>query len=339
MIYANSSACKLLGYEEDELKGISFFDIDPLACAIHKLNDHIREENEINKECVFRKKGGTLIPIETSTSLFSIGKKQCVRKSFRDISKRKEDEQRLLQNLEKEKELSSMKSLFVNIVSHEFRTPLTSISGSVDLLENYWEKLDEGKRQKQMSSIKTSIRRMVKIMEDILTLGKLQSQESKFKPQQVSLNNLCQKIKEDLELSMENRSIEIKGDFFKQIYADETLLYFILVNLLSNALKYSPADTTPTLTITVNEKQACFEVEDKGIGIPEEEKDKLFNLFHRCKNVSNIKGMGIGMFLVKNSVDLHKGTIEISSQESKGSKFVVRLPLGEPLLVPQKQFP
>ncbi len=236
---------------------------------------------------------------------------------------------RLADSLQIEKELGQMRANFVSLVSHEFRTPLEVILTSSDILDRYLERLTPEKRSAHLRTIHESVKRMSAMMEDVLLLGRIEAGKMNFTPRPVHLREFSVRVIDEVE-SATGRSgrIELKAsDDLAAAQADEAMLRHMLVNLLSNALKYSPADTLVSLHLARAEQAAIFTVMDRGRGIPAADRARLFQSFQRGSNVSDTPGTGLGLLLVKKCVDIHGGTIEFTSEEGFGTTFVVTLPI------------
>jgi signal transduction histidine kinase len=224
------------------------------------------------------------------------------------------------------KELVQIRGMFVNITSHELRNPMTTIYSSIDLLENYGERLDQNEKLRLFDNVRKSIRRMTKMMDDVVLIGRLQHRKIGYNPQHINILQVCSSLVEGLEQEHRVKRIHIivERSVSLIVHLDQSLLDHILTNLLSNALKYSEGDVT--LRIKSRSQEIVFDIIDSGIGIPKDEIHKLSQLFRRCSNIGTRKGVGIGMYLVTRCVELHKGAIKVSSQEGKGAHFRVILP-------------
>jgi len=234
--------------------------------------------------------------------------------------------------MEKEKELNELKSRFVTMVSHEYRTPLSTILFSAGLLEKYGFQWSEEKKQTHLQRIQTAVIQMRALLEDVLLIGKAEAEQIKFKPELMDLEKFCREIvEEEQERALNQRIITLKMTDLglSKVWMDEKLLRHILSNLLSNAVKYSPTDSVVELELACldDDSAACFRIKDRGIGIPVADKERLFEMFHRGKNVGNIPGTGLGLAIVKRAVDLHEGEMTVESEEGVGTTFLVRLPL------------
>ncbi|MBI5909966.1 MAG: PAS domain S-box protein [Betaproteobacteria bacterium] len=246
-----------------------------------------------------------------------------------DITQRKRAEVELLSALQREKELSEMKSKFVSIASHELRTPLATILSSAELLEHYSDGLSAEDKLKMLHGIQGAVKRMNAMIEDVLVIGKAEAGALQFEPKPVDLRELCRKVVEELRPGVAKQHvIQFEQQFERgNLNLDEKLLRHILTNLLSNAVKYSPAGSTVSLQLAERDGKALIEVGDQGIGIPVEDQARLFESFHRASNVGNRQGTGLGLVIVKKAVELHGGTISIDSKVDAGTRISVRLPL------------
>jgi len=248
------------------------------------------------------------------------------------LIKRAENEIRAA--LQKEKELNELKSHFVSLVSHEFRTPMTIILSSSDMLKSGLT-LSEEKRTMLFDRIESSIQRMTELLEDVLFIEQSGKEGIALRPKELLLADVCKRIIDEAIVAYSSsRHIDRTVQFVihefnkpeKTVFLDDQLLRYILSNLLLNSFKYSPPETPVDLTIIYTERSIVFRVEDRGIGIPAEDLPKIFDLFHRGKNSGNIYGTGLGLAIVKRCVDAHGGIIECDSVVGKGTTFTVTLP-------------
>lgn len=248
------------------------------------------------------------------------------------ILKQEESEQIVKAALEKEKELSDLKSRFISIASHEFRTPLTTVLSSTELLERYGRNWDEEKYIKQTDRIKRSIKYLTKLMDDVLILSRTETGNIEFKPILLDFEKLCLQILDELKPLITGKyNVVFKyNPVFKEFYLDERLLKFILMNLLSNAIKYSVKGGSIYIDVNSENNYLIFEIRDEGIGIPEENQERLFEPFNRGTNVGTIHGTGLGMSIVKKFVDIHEGSIAFESKTGIGTKFIVKIPIKIP---------
>jgi PAS domain S-box-containing protein len=247
----------------------------------------------------------------------------------RDISDRKRAEAEILKTLAREKELSELRAKFVTMVSHEFRTPLTTIQFSAGLLQDYSSNWSEEKKSTHFMRIQQAIKRMTELLEDILVIGKIEANTLKFKPVPLNLEKFCSQVVEDQQLNDSNQhaiSFIFEGNNC-EAQMDEKLLRQILGNLLSNAIKYSPEGTPIHLHLTCQNSEAVFQVKDSGIGIPAADRERIWETFYRARNVGTISGTGLGLAIVKRAVEMHGGKLAIGSQEGVGTTFTATLPL------------
>jgi len=247
---------------------------------------------------------------------------------------RKKAEEELHKALEKEKELNELKSRFVSMTSHEFRTPLATILANSELLENYSHKWSEDKKRELFGRIETAVMRMTDLLNDVLLISKAEAGKLVFKPTVLNLVTLCYSLIEEVQLGVGskhqlNLSISSNSQDMPLGWIDEKLFRHIFTNLLSNAVKYSGIGSTVyfELAYEPEAEQVVFQVRDAGIGIPPEDQPHLFEIFHRAKNVGTTPGTGLGLAIVKRSVEVHGGTIEVASQVGTGTTFKVILPL------------
>ncbi|OAB63065.1 hybrid sensor histidine kinase/response regulator [Leptolyngbya valderiana BDU 20041] len=228
-------------------------------------------------------------------------------------------------------ENSDLKTQYLSMTSHEFRTPLTVIQSSAEMLEHFGDVWSDEKKQKYIQRILSSTASMNQLLEDVLTFGRVESGKVPFQRTSVDVETFCRDLVDAIAFGAgQGYSIEYSVRGTPQpAHLDEKLLWHLLNNLLSNAVKYSPDGGVVTFTVSFESDRVCFQVSDSGIGIAPEEQHRLFEPFHRAKNVGKIPGTGLGLAIVKRSVDIHGGSISVSSQEGKGTTFTVVLPLGE----------
>lgn len=251
---------------------------------------------------------------------------------IRDITQRRQAEEEIRTSLEKQKELNQLKSRFVSMASHEFRTPLATILSSTDLLSHYYERLPPSERMELFGSIGLAVKRMTKMLEDILVIGKDEEERMECNPTPMALDAFCEAVVREQRSELSSAGplrhtleLTIRGAGLQSGF-DEKLMRHIFSNLLSNAIKYSPGGGTVAFDVHGGEDVFTFQVSDQGIGIPDADLPRLFETFHRAANVGNIVGTGLGLAIVKRSVDLHGGTLSVSSALGKGTVFTVSLP-------------
>ena len=239
--------------------------------------------------------------------------------------------QALNESLQKEKELHEMKSRFVSVVSHEFRTPLTSIQSSTEILEQYREKLPPEKKEQHLRRIHMNVEAMTRLLNDVIFIGHIDSRRRALKPTHIDLKHLCEELIEEMQPAYPNAcAIQHVAHAECEVEMDEQILRHILTNLLSNAMKYSPAGSAVELEIGCEAGTITMTIRDHGIGIPEADQETLFEAFHRADNVGSISGSGLGLSIVKRCVDLYHGTLQFTSREGLGTTFWVTLPTDLP---------
>lgn len=247
----------------------------------------------------------------------------------RQVEKKKEIELILQQSLEKEKELSEMKSKFISTTSHEFRTPLTAVLSSAEILQRYSFKWNEERKNEHYTRIYESVEYLIKLLDDILTISRTDSGNINYNPEPVDLMTVVSECEKDMK-SLMTANHELKLDYNaeeREFRIDSKLMRFILSNLLSNAVKYSPEGGKIGLTISSDKQNLIIEINDEGIGIPPEEVTRIFDSFYRSKNIGMIPGTGLGLAIVKRAVDLHNGEILVNSELNKGTTFIVKIPI------------
>lgn len=248
-----------------------------------------------------------------------------------NITAQKIASQQLEEALKKEKSLSEMKSRFVSMASHEFRTPLSTILSSVSLIEKYIENTTYENTPKHVKRIKNSVKGLTDILNDFLSVDKLENQKTEVKISHFDYRTFSKEMVEDMQnMCQDGQKIDqqIEGSD-TLIYCDPNILRNILYNLLTNAIKYSREGQAIIYRSEINPDQLKITVQDFGIGIPESEQKQLFSRFFRAKNATNIKGTGLGLNIVKSYLDMLKGSIEFTSTEGKGTIFIVTIPLNQ----------
>lgn len=231
--------------------------------------------------------------------------------------------------LQRERELHELKSQFISLVSHEFRTPLTVIRTSAELLQHYKNMASEEKQHSYFQKIHSAVKNMSNLIDDVLTIGQADAGKLQVHLEDIHLEQFCLDVVQEIQASINapERIRFISNQTCSEALLDPKLLRSIILNLLSNSIKYSSADSPVIFMLSCTQKDAIFEIRDYGIGIPEVDQPQLFELFHRGQNVSNIGGTGLGLAITKQCVDLLHGTISFLSKEKEGTRFVVTLPL------------
>ncbi|MCX7592577.1 MAG: PAS domain S-box protein [Fischerella sp.] len=334
IIYANPAFECITGYSLEEVIGRNcrfLQGADTNQAQIKELRTAIREARNCTVILRNYRKDGSLFWNELSVSPVFDTDGNCTHYVGiqNDITERMQAEEELKTALEKEKELHELKSRFVTMISHEFRTPLSTILSSSELLEHYRHKWTEEKQLSHIHRIQVAVKHMTNMLNDVLVIGKAEVGKLNFRPAPLDLVRYCRHLVEELQFDLNTQDAIVFNCKYESIPCcmDEKLLGHILRNLLSNAIKYSPNGGTVKFSLTCQEEQAIFAIQDRGIGIPQEDLPHLFESFHRATNVGNIQGTGLGLTIVKKCVDLHQGEIFVSSEVGIGTKFTVTLPL------------
>jgi PAS domain S-box-containing protein len=332
--YASPSSQNVLGFSPEELEGKNAFDFvhtDDIYPATTPFQASLANPSETQiSQYRFRHKDGSWRYLEsksnfspTDTSLNGIVV------NSRDITERKQAEEDILSALKKERELNELKSRFVSMISHEIRNPLNSILAATQILERYGEQWPNEKKQDFFQRIKTSVKQLTELLDDILVIGKAEEKKLDSKPVTVDLKKFSSDLIEEIKLSTgsEHAIVFVTRGQCTNAYLDEKMLRHILINLLSNALKYSPPGSTVHFELLSQDNEVIFEIKDEGIGIPLEDQQRLFESFHRATNVKNIPGTGLGLAIVKRCIDIYNGKINFKSEVGVGTTFTVTLPL------------
>lgn len=234
----------------------------------------------------------------------------------------------LQHNLAQEKELSELKLRLFSMISHEFRTPLSVILASSQLLEEILRDLVDKNQLKNLYRIQSSAKLMNQILTDILTLTRAETGKLEYKPEFLDIEAFCLNLVEDIQfLCLTSHAIKfVRNGRCLRVKLDEKLLYSILSNLLSNAIKYSPCGGSVYLILNCQDEATVFQVKDGGIGIPAEDCQEIYEPFYRGQNVENIVGSGLGLAVVKKCLELHQGKIMVESQVGVGTTFTIKIP-------------
>lgn len=332
----NPAAARILGRTPEEFIGMHPSELAPEYQASGELSATVARR-EIQKcfetgiaqfEWTHNHKLGYEMQLEVLLNRIPHGEKNLMQAVITDISERKRVQMEQQRSLERERELNQLKSNFVSMVSHEFRTPLGIIQSSAEILDDYLEQLEAAERTEQLQSIIKNSRRMAGLMEDVLLLGRLDSGRMEFAPRALDLAALCRRLVDEVLSTTEGRcpiGFSTTG-LPVEVMADERLLRHILLNLLSNAVKYSPDALPVTFRASVEDGSLHFLIRDQGIGIPDGDMPGLFEAFRRGSNVGQTPGTGLGLVIVKQSVGLHGGLISVESRPT-GTAFTVTIPL------------
>ncbi len=244
-----------------------------------------------------------------------------------DITLAKLAAEELADTLERQRQIAAMKTRFISVTSHEFRTPMAAAMTAADLLINHAERITQAKRHELHDRIRISMRRMAEMLDEILTLNRIEEGRIRATPQTIDLRQLVMGTIEEIRLAdQQTHAIELCAPASVQATVDPAILRHILSNLLSNATRYSAAGTTITVRIETGDAHIRLTIEDLGIGVPAADLQRIFEPFERGSNVGQIKGTGLGLSIVKRSIDLLKGGIDVQSVVDQGSRFTVTLP-------------
>ncbi|WP_341842943.1 HAMP domain-containing sensor histidine kinase [Chitinophaga caseinilytica] len=233
----------------------------------------------------------------------------------------------LKEALEKEKELNEIKSRFVSMASHEFRTPLSAILSSAALIAKYPNTDDQPRREKHVGKIRESVIHLNELLEDTLSLGRIEEGKVHVHPEKISLSAFALETADEVQgLLKPGQMLQPDVQANLEVISDKRLLKHIFVNLLTNAIKFSPAGTAIGWKLREENGRILAEVADQGMGIPEEDKAYLFSSFFRARNVTNIQGTGLGLHIVKRYVDMLHGEIGVESELNRGTTISINFP-------------
>jgi signal transduction histidine kinase len=245
-----------------------------------------------------------------------------------EIKQTKKAEEEVRKSLEKERELNELKTKFVSIASHEFRTPLSAVLSSAALIKQYNDRREYDKITKHIQRIKSSVDQLTGILNDLLSLGKLEEGKVDVIKEAIDPTQFLEEVKEEMSgmlKSGQRLHIDYKLNV-SDIVTDPRILRNILFNLISNAIKYSEKDKAIYITCRNADGKVMFDVRDEGIGIPDEDQKHMFDRFFRASNAGNVQGTGLGLNIVKRYIELLGGSISFSSHYGKGTIFNVIIP-------------
>ena len=243
------------------------------------------------------------------------------------LSELEASKEELTISLEKEKVVNDLKSRFVSMASHEFRTPLSTILSSISLLAKYTTTEDQLKRDKHIDRIKSSVKTLTDILNEFLSLGKIEEGKVDIKNDNFDLKEFFSDIIYEMNVLLKPaQEINYTHIGTPITYTDSNLLKHVVVNLISNAIKFSPENSTIDIISEIENDTTSLKIIDQGMGIPISDQVHLFERFFRASNVTNIQGTGLGLHIVGRYVDLLKGTIQYSSELEKGSTFTITFP-------------
>tara|TARA_R110002050_G_scaffold255741_1_gene394509 strand:- start:41826 stop:43337 length:1512 start_codon:yes stop_codon:yes gene_type:complete len=343
-VSVNKEALRNMGYDLEEFKAMKPLDIKPYMDAtqfqglIEPLLSGARDK--VKFETDHQRKDGSIYPVEVHLQLSTFGERDVIVAIILDITERRnyteklekkvqERTKQLTEALAKEKELNELKTRFLSLVSHEFKTPLSSILTSITLLAKYTESHQQDKRDKHVETIKNKVRYLDTILTDFLSVERLDSGKVNYKIETFPLSKIINEVVYGANMLLKaGQTIQYPeniDDIF--IRFDEKTLELALSNLIHNAIKYSPEDTTISLAVSKEKNNVLIKVIDRGIGIPVEDQKHIFNRYFRAENALLNQGTGIGLNIAKQYLENLGATIEFTSEENKGSIFTIVIPL------------
>jgi PAS domain S-box-containing protein len=274
---------------------------------------------------------GEIRTLELSAVLIQWNQREATLLFVTDATARYQAERTQRIAMQKQTELNDLKTRFIAMASHEFRTPLATIHGSVELLMHYEDRMAADKKRQTLEKIDDAVDRMTHMLENVLQIGRTDAGQLQFRPKVMSLTQFCLSLVDELRNAMSAQFSQVLLTLAlppteRRYELDEALMRNIVGNLLSNAVKYSSHGGNVRLSVTEQPNQITLEVRDEGIGIPLADQARLYQSFHRASNVGSIAGTGLGLSIVKEAVLCHKGTIEVDSVVGRGSCFTVMLP-------------
>lgn len=330
--YANYTYCNIYKCQPDKILNQPLGEIFPeVQQSLANHNFNIEKINELlsKNEWQLQRNTNDNITVFSDCIILKENSQQKLVMFMIDITQRKKAEKQLQAALEKEKELSRLKSNIVSIVSHEFRTPLSIIMSSAEMLHNYHERLSTDEQAEELQQIMEEVNRMTTLIDDVLFINKIEAHKQIFSVSPFDFIDFFYVLADDMHSSdKQKHHINIQSNKEKCIVKmNKHLVRSIFSNLLSNALKYSPENAEIHVELLFDNENVTVHISDKGIGIPEKDQHNLFSMFHRSTNVGNIQGTGLGLAIVKRGVEAHNGKITLKSEINKGSTFTVVLPL------------
>ncbi len=333
IVWLNDKYAEMTGWRRDELIGQSsriFYESEQAwlddGAAI---NAALATQGQYSSERLIRRRDGRAFWALLAGRCVEEGRPEGgVIWTLLDITERKQAEEDTKAALAQQKELNDLRSRFVAMTSHEFRTPLATILSSAELLKFYGDRMDDTEKGEILQSIENSVQRMTRMLDRVLMIGKTEANMLEFAPRTLDLAALCHSLVDEARNQHPDSPCHVLVDLEPDVGAgafDDKLLHHIFGNLLSNAIKYSPLGGTVRFKVARRDGRTVFTVSDEGIGVPPEELPHLFESFHRASNVGDIPGTGLGLAIVKKSVDLHGGQITVDSRVGAGTTFTVTL--------------
>ncbi|MEQ9235955.1 PAS domain-containing sensor histidine kinase [Coleofasciculus sp. E2-BRE-01] len=333
IIRFNHTCERLTGYSFDEVKGKYIWDLFLIPEDIESVKTIIKElqayhfPNEHKNYWITRDGTRRLISWYSTVLLDDNRSVKYFIGIGIDITERQQAEQ-MRRKLERQQELSQLQLRFFSLVSHEFRTPLSTILASVQLLQLCPNKFPPDKKLRNLQRIESAAQRLRQMLDNILTINRAETGQLEFQPTRVNVEQLCQGILAEIPFNPDHQYLLnfVRTVDCSHAYLDEKLLRLILTNLLTNAIKYSPPGGTIDLQLTCTSTEVIFQVRDRGIGIPADDITHIFEPFHRGKNIDSIPGSGLGLTVAKTCVIVHGGNISVTSEPGVGTTFTVTIP-------------
>ncbi len=329
----NLAFSQLFGYDGAEVYGQmleSFTTPDQKEMLTNAIRAVALNQQPTRLDCIIQRRDGTVFNAEMAFSAVAENDDRIpnVICNLRDVTERKRIEQGLREALEKEKELNLLKSRFVSMVSHEFRTPLSSIQSSAELVHLYSSRMTDERKGEHLVRIESQVKHLTLLLDEILSYSKAQTVGLECNPVPIEIEPFFLELVAAQQMNVPNRQIDFSLDVSqcRVVMLDSKLISQVVNNLLSNALKYSPDEKGVDLTITCDPQQLVFRITDHGIGIPVQDQKRLFEAFHRASNVGRIPGTGLGLAIVKQAIDAHRGSIRVESEVGEGTSFIVIIP-------------
>jgi PAS domain S-box-containing protein len=333
MQWVNDKYVEMTGYPREMLVGSStriFYTDDEVHARDGKVTREtlIRDGMYVGERLLRRRNGDVFWAQLSGRCIFDRDPDAGVIWTLLDITERRNADNNIRAALAREKELNDLRTRFVSMTSHEFRTPLAGILSASELLRDYQDRMPAVEKKEILANIGAGVQRMTGMLDRVLLLGQVDAHMLEFRPQQIDLIALCESIVAQARAQQPKATCTVTTRFQSQGSTglfDPNLLRHVLENLLSNAIKYSVHGGLVSFSVSFELDRTVFKVADQGIGIPPDEMPHLFESFHRASNVGAIQGTGLGLAIVKNAVELHGGQITVESELGHSTCFTVTI--------------